>query len=341
MFTSTEMLAAEELRSVISDRCDGIIGQLNEPWDAGLLLALHNAGGKVYSNYAVGFNNVDVPTATSLGIAVGNTPEVLTETTAEMGVALTFAAARRIAEADAFMRAGKFTGWQPSLFLGELLTGKTLGVIGAGRIGSTYARMMVEGCKMNLIYFNTKQNIALENYISSYGKFLAEVGQSSVKCKQASSIEELLSSADVVALFPSLNEKTFHLVNRQRLSLMKENAILVNLSRGPVVDETALVEHCARHPNFRVGLDVYENEPAMKKGLRELPNVVLSPHLGSATLWTRENMAVLAARNVVGILNNYPAWNGDSILKFLGENPPKAVPSIINARELGMPFFRL
>ncbi len=336
--TSLDALAANELRSAIGTHCDGVIGQLNEVWNNDLLSALNAAGGKVYCNYAVGFNNVDVAAATSLRIAIGNTPEVLTETTAEMGVALTFAAARRIAEADTFVRAGKFTGWQPSLFLGELLAGKTLGVVGAGRIGSAYAQMMVEGHKMNLIYFNTKPNVALEKYFVSYGKFLSSQGQTAVRCTMASTIEELLSAADVVALFPALNEKTHHLINRKRLSLMKENAILVNLSRGPVIDEAALVNHCTRHPNFRVGLDVYENEPAMEKGLRELPNIVLAPHLGSATLWTRENMAVLAARNLAAVLNGYPAWNGSGIMKFLGEHPPKAAPSIINARDLGMTF---
>jgi hydroxypyruvate reductase 1 len=337
---SVDALTANELRSAIGTHCDGVIGQLNEAWDKNLLSALNSAGGKVYCNYAVGFNNVDVAAATSLQIAVGNTPEVLTETTAEMGVALTFATARRIVEADAFVRAGKFTGWQPSLFLGEFLAGKTLGVVGAGRIGSAYARMMVEGHKMNLIYFNTKPNSHLEKYFTAYGKFLTAQGQTPVRCKRASTIEELVSAADVVALFPALNEKTHHLINRKRLSLMKDNAILVNLSRGPVVDETALVEHCTHHPNFRVGLDVYENEPAMKEGLRELPNVTLTPHLGSATLWARENMAMLAARNIAAVLHCYPAWNGSSVLNFLGERPPKAAPSIINARELGMAFFR-
>ncbi|MDE3058366.1 MAG: D-glycerate dehydrogenase [Bacteroidota bacterium] len=334
--TSPAALAVNKLRSALGTTCDGVIGQLNETWDNDLLSALHAAGGRVYCNYAVGFDNVDVRAATSLGIAIGNTPEVLTEATAEMGVALTFAAARRVTEADDFMRAGKFTGWRHSLFLGELLTGRTLGVVGAGRIGSAYARMMVEGHKMSLMYFNTKPNTELENYVASYGKFLGGVGQSSVTCRRASTIEELLSAADVIALFPALNEKTFHLLDGKRLSLMKEHAVLVNLSRGPVIDETALVQHCRTHPNFRAGLDVYEKEPKTAQGLLALSNVVLAPHLGSATLWTREAMATLAARNVAAVLNGFPAWDGGSVLKFLGESPPKAAPSIVNARGVGM-----
>ncbi len=340
MCTSTKTLNTHELRFAIGARCDGVIGQLNETWSKELFSALSSAGGKAYCNYAVGFNNVDVRLATSARIAIGNTPEVLTETTAEMGVALTFAAARRVVEADAFVRRRKFSGWQPSLFLGELLSGKTLGVIGAGRIGSAYARMMAEGHKMNLLYFNTKRNAGLEKYFTVYGKFLAVQGQTPVQCRRASTIEELVSVSDVVAVFPALNEKTFHLINRKRLSLMKENAILINLSRGPVIDEAALVRHCASHPFFRAGLDVYEDEPNLKRGLSRLSNVVLAPHLGSATLWARGNMAVLAARNIVAVLNRYPAWNGSSVLKFLGERPPKAAPSIINARDVGMVFFR-
>jgi glycerate dehydrogenase len=116
---------------------------------------------------------------------------------------------------------------------------------------------------------------------------------------------------------------------------MKRNAILVNVSRGPVIDEQALVEHCRRNPEFRVGLDVYEDEPALKPGLSELPNAVLLPHVGSATSWTREAMSVIATRNVVGILLGYPAWEGDSVKEFLSDNPPKAAPSILNAKELG------
>jgi len=339
--TSTDILSAGEIEEAIGDRCDGAIGQLTEEWGHGLFAALKAAGGKVYSNYAVGYNNVDVDAATKQGIPVGNTPGVLTETTAEMAVALSFAAARRVVEADGFMRGGQFRGWLPTLFLGELLWRKTVGVIGAGRIGAAYARMMVEGHKMNLIYYDLYRNRVLEDYIAAYGKFMRSQGEEPVSCTRARSVEELLREADLVSLHPVLDETTHHLINAERLALMKENAILVNSSRGPVIDETALVAHCQRHPTFRVGLDVYEDEPDAKPGLDELDNVVMVPHIASATIWTREGMATLAASNVAGILMGYPVWQEKDISLFLRNNPPKAAPSIVNAKELGIPFYTL
>lgn len=335
--TSTDILSAEEIEAAIGERCDGAIGQLTEGWGEKLFAALKAAGGKAYSNCAVGYNNVDVDVAIKQGIPVGNTPGVLTETTAEMAVALTFAAARRVVEADRFMREGHYKGWLPTLFLGELFRHKTVGVIGAGRIGAVYARMMVEGHKMNLIYYDLYPNKALEDYIASYGEFLKAQGEEPVSFRRAESVEEVLREADLVSLHPVLDEITHHLINKERLALMKENAILVNSSRGPVIDETALVTHCQKHPNFRVGLDVFEDEPEMKPGLSELDNVVIVPHIASATIWTREGMATLAAGNVAGILMGYPAWQEKDILPFLGDNPPKAAPSIVNAKEVGVP----
>ena len=337
--TSTDILSAEEIKTAIRDRCDGAIGQLTEEWGEELFAALKAAGGKAYSNYAVGYNNVDVDGATKQGIPVGNTPGVLTETTAEMAVALTFTAARRVVEADRFMRGGRFKGWLPTLFLGELFWHKTVGVIGAGRIGAAYARMMVEGHKMDLIYYDLYQNKALEEYIGAYGEFLKMQGEKPVSCIRAESVEELLKEADLVSLHPVLDETTHHLINRERLALMKENAILINSSRGPVIDEVALVAHCQKYPKFRVGLDVFENEPEMKPGLSELDNVVIMPHIASATVWTREGMATLAASNVAGILMGYPAWQDQDISPFIGGDRPKAAPSIVNAKELGIPLF--
>lgn len=335
--TSTEILSVEEIKDKIGDACDGVIGQLTETWGEPLFAALENAGGKAYSNYAVGYNNVAVDAATKCGIPVGNTPGVLTETTAEMAIALTFSAARRVVEADAFMRAEKYRGWLPTLYLGELMTGKTVGVIGAGRIGCAYAKMMVEGFKMNAVYYDPYPNAYMEKYIADYGDFLAAQGDSPVTCQRLDSVEDVLQVADVVSLHPLLDDTTFHLMNTERLSLMKDNAILINASRGPVIDETALVEHCKTHPNFRVGLDVFEDEPEMKPGLKDLDNVVIVPHIASATIWTRSGMATLAASNVAGVLNGYGAWqNQDDVLPFLGDDPPKAAPSIVNAKEVGL-----
>ncbi len=338
--TSREILTTDEIKTAIGGRCDGCIGQLTEPWGKDLLGSLKAAGGKVYSNYAVGYNNVDVASATEMGIPVGNTPGVLTETTAEMAVALTFAAARRLVEGDRFMRAGRYRGWLPSLFLGERLRGKTLGVIGAGRIGSAYARMMAEGHRMNVLYFSPHANRALEERIAAYGEFLESLGERPVTCRRAETVEALLREADVVSLHTILDDTTHHLIHAERLAMMKENAILVNTCRGPVIDEAALVAHCREHPDFRAGLDVYEDEPAMKPGLSELDNVVLVPHIGSATVWTREGMAVLAASNVAGILSGYPVWQGQDISAFLEDDPPKAAPSIVNAKELRLTEYK-
>ena len=337
--TSPDILTVDEIKTAIRDRCDGAIGQLTEDWGADLFQALKASGAKTYSNYAVGYNNVDLAAATQQGIPVGNTPGVLTETTAEMAVCLTFAAARRVVESDIFMRQGRFHGWLPKLFLGELLRGKTVGVIGAGRIGSAYARMMVEGHKMNLIYYNRSQNKRIEDFVAAYGEFLKGRGEEPVTCRCAENVEELLREADVVSLHTVLDETTHHLINAERLSLMKENAILVNTGRGPVIDENALVAHCQKHPDFRAALDVFEDEPEMKPGLKDLDNVVIVPHIASATSWTREGMAMLAASNVAGILMGYPAWQNPNILPFLGNEPPQATPSILNAKELGIPLY--
>ena len=335
--TSTNILSISEIKSAIGDQCDGAIGQLTEKWGEDLFSVLAAAGGKAYSNYAVGYNNVDVAAANKHGVAVGNTPGVLTETTTEMTVTLTLAAARRVVEADTFMRAGHYTGWLPSLFLGERLIRKTVGVVGAGRIGSAYARTMVEGFKMDLIYHDLQQNIALEDYIKAYSVFLESRGERPVSCKRASSVEELLQASNVISLHPVLNETTRHLINVTRLNLMKPNAILINASRGPVIDESALVAHCQKHPEFRAGLDVFEDEPRMHHGLAELNNVVIVPHIASATSWTRQGMATLAASNVAGILRGYPAWQDYNITTFLESSPPNAAPSIVNAEAIGIP----
>lgn len=330
------ILPKHDIISLIGSRCDGVIGQLTETWDSELFAALNAAGGRVYSNYAVGTNNVDLCTATALGIPVGNTPGVLTEATAEIAVALTFAASRRIVEADRFVRIGHFHGWLPTLFLGQLFHGKTVGVIGAGRIGAAYARMMVEGHKMNLAYFSRRPNQELENFVRDYAGFLEARGEKPVTCRRMGTIDALLHVADVLSLHTPLDATTRHLIGPDRLKMMKPDAILVNTSRGPVVDEAALVEHCRNHPDFRAGLDVFEEEPAIKPGLVELDNVVIVPHIASATKWTREGMASLAACNLIAILEGYPVSTTGDIHPYLSGTPPKSAPSIVNAKDLGL-----
>ncbi|MDH3883586.1 MAG: hypothetical protein OET63_05175 [Desulfobacterales bacterium] len=337
--TSTDILSTAEIKAAFGGSCDGAIGQLTEEWGDDMFAALKKSGGTAYSNYAVGYNNVDVDAASRHGIPVGNTPGVLTETTAQMAVALTFAAARRISEAERFLRGGKYVGWLPTLFLGNLLWRKTLGVIGAGRIGATYARMMVEGHKMNIVYCDPHPQKELENYFMHYSEFLKSQGVPPVTCKRVERVEDLLGEADCVSIHTILDDSTLHLINKKRLALMKEDAILVNTSRGPVIDEAALVEHCRAHPDFRVGLDVFEDEPELKPGLVDLDNVVKVPHIASATSWTRQGMATLAASNVAAILMGYPVWQKPDIAPFLEGEPPQAAPSILNAEELGIPAY--
>ncbi|KAF5947021.1 hypothetical protein HYC85_017249 [Camellia sinensis] len=363
------ILSVEDIIALMGDKCDGVIGQLTEDWGETLFSALSRAGGKAFSNMAVGYNNVDVNAATKYGVAVGNTPGVLTETTAELAASLSLAAARRIVEADEFMRAGLYDGWLPQLFVGNLLKGQTVGVIGAGRIGSAYARMMVEGFKMNLIYYDLYQSTRLEKFVTgmsgssvkiyqlltlilmlicflfaAYGQFLKANGEQPVTWKRASSMNEVLQEADVISLHPILDKTTYHLVNKESLSMMKKEAILINCSRGAVVDEVALVEHLKANPMFRVGLDVFEDEPYMKPGLADMKNAIVVPHIASASKWTREGMATLAALNVLGKIKGYPIWSDPNrVAPFLDENsaPPAACPSIVNAKALGLPVSKL
>ncbi|KAE9448595.1 hypothetical protein C3L33_19497, partial [Rhododendron williamsianum] len=240
------ILSVEDIIALIGAKCDGVIGQLTEDWGETLFSALSRAGGKAFSNMAVGYNNVD---------------GVLTETTAELAASLSLAAARRIVEADEFMRAGLYDGWLPHLFVGNLLKGQTVGVIGA-----------------------------------AYGQFLKANGEQPVTWKRASSMEEVL----------------------QRL-----------MCRGPVVDEVALVKHLKENPMFRVGLDVFEDEPYMKPGLADMKNAIIVPHIASASK---------------GKIKGYPVWSDPNRVEpFLNENapPPAASPSIVNAKALGLPVSNL
>ncbi len=337
----TDVLGGAEIGAAIGDRADAVIGQLTEDWSAALLATLAAAGGRVYSQYAVGHDNVDLGAATRLRLPVGNTPGVLTETTAELAVALTFAAARRVAEGDRLMRGAGFEGWSPDLLQGVLMHRRTLGVVGAGRIGAAYARMMIEGHQMDLVYLDVRPNLELERSVADYAAFLEAHGEPPVRCRRAATLLELLGAADVVSIHAALTPETHHLIGARELAAMKETAVLVNAGRGPLIYEAALVEHCRTHPSFRAGLDVYEYEPALAPGLAELDNVVLVPHIGSATTWARGGMATLAAANVVAILNGWPVWpaaaSADDVAPFLGTaEPPHAAPSIVNAEELGL-----
>lgn len=238
------------------------------------------------SNYAVGYNNIDVTAATERGIVVTNTPGVLTETTADFAFALLMAAARRIVEADGFARAGKFIGWDPMLMLGSDVHGKTLGIIGFGKIGRGLARR-ANGFGMKVLYHDSAR--ASEADENSLGAVF-------------SSIEDVFAQSDFLSLHVPLMKETRHLVGVQQLKMMKPTAILINTSRGPVVDEQALAEALRDGSIAAAGLDVFEDEPEINPLLASLPNVILAPHIASASLETRSLMAKLAAENLIAAL---------------------------------------
>lgn len=284
MNNEDRVLTREELLQAVRGR-NAVLCLLTDKIDAAVL----DAAGpqcKIFSNYAVGYNNIDVPEASRRGILVTNTPGVLTDATADLAIALLFAAARRIVEGDAFTRAGKFKGWGPLLMIGQDVTGKTLGIIGAGRIGSNVALKMAKGFGMKILYTDKFGNPDLE----------AGCGAKRVDK------ETLLRESDFISIHVSLTPETTRLISEKDFDLMKPSCIFINTSRGPVVDEKALVKALQDKKIFAAGLDVFEEEPRLAPGLTDLPNVVIPPHVASATFWTRTRMAEMAAKNLIDAL---------------------------------------
>jgi len=248
-------------------------------------------GLKVVANVAVGFNNVDVAAATRHGVIVTNTPDVLTETTADFAWALLMAAARRVVEADRYARAGEWKAWKWDLLWGADIHGKTLGVIGFGRIGRAVARR-AGGFNMRILYHDAlRADAAAEREFNA--TFVTK--------------ERLLADADFVTVHTNLTVETRHLLDEAALKRMKKTAVLVNAARGPIVDEAALVRALREGWIAGAGLDVFEDEPTIHPGLLPLPNVVLAPHIASASRDTRTGMAILAVRNCVAVLEGKPA----------------------------------
>ncbi len=245
---------------------------------------------KMIANYAVGYNNIDIKTASKHKIPVSNTPGVLTDTTAEMAWALLFSASRRIVEADKFTRAGKFKGWAPMLMLGQDITNKTLGIIGVGRIGSAFA-MKSKGFEMKVLYHDKKRNKKLETELDA----------------KKVNLETLLKKSDFISMHVPLLDSTKHMIGKKELKIMKKTAVLINTSRGPVVDEKALAKALEENWIFAAGLDVYEKEPKISKELLKLDNVILQPHSASASIETRTKMAIMAAENMIsGLYGKVP-----------------------------------
>jgi len=280
---------------------DGILCLLTDTIDREVMEAV-GPNLKVIANYAVGFDNIDVEEATRRGIMVTNTPGVLTETTADLTWALMMSIARRIVEGDKFVRAGKFRGWEPMLLLGTDVYGSTLGIIGFGRIGQAMARR-ASGFNMKVIYFDMQRAPSqIENELKAFFRTLPE----------------LLREADFVTIHVPLTSETHHLIGEQELKMMKKEAYLINSARGPIVDEKALAQALKENWIRGAALDVFEREPEVEPELLELDNVVLTPHLGSASYATRTKMAIMAANNLV--------------LALKGEVPP----NLVNRETIGI-----
>ena len=262
-----------------ADGCVGIVSQLMDPIRE---TVLSTPGLKCVSNVAVGFDNIDVATATALKVMVTNTPGVLDDATSDFAFTLLMATARRIVEADGFTRSGQFRGWAIDMMLGHDVFGATLGIIGIGRIGRGVAHR-AKGFNMRVLYYDP-QPLPREAE-EQLGATRVELGR-------------LIAESDFISVHVPLTQETHHLISTAQFNSMKPNAILINTSRGPVVDEAALVQALTARKLAGAGLDVYEREPAVHPGLVPMPNVVLAPHIASATVRTRSEMSAMAARNM-------------------------------------------
>lgn len=285
-----EILPREDLEEGIKD-VEALLCLLTDTIDAPLLDK--NPDLLMISNYAVGYNNIDIKACTERGIPVSNTPGVLTETTADFAWTLLMAAARRLVAADSYTRQGRFTSWGPMLFLGGDIYGQTLGVVGMGRIGKAVVER-ARGFQMRVIYYDIqRQSQAEEKRLGiSYETF-----------------PQLLQEADFITLHVPLLQETRHLIGAQELRTMKKTAYLINTSRGPVVDEKALVSALQNGEIAGAGLDVFEDEPELAEGLVDLDNVTIAPHIASASIGTRTQMAIMAAENLLAGLKGEPIPN--------------------------------
>jgi len=273
-------MAREDILAGIGDQ-EGLLSMITDTVDQELLNRAPKL--KIVANFGVGYNNIDVAAATRHGIMVTNTPDVLTDATADLTMALLLAVARRVVEGDRHTREGRFQFWAPFYFLGHEITGKTLGIIGMGRIGAAVARR-ASGFNMRVLYHN-RNPLAYEKERMLGINFV--------------DLKTLLQESDFISLHTPLTPATRHIIGPRELALMKSSAFLINTARGPVIDEQALLMALQQGRIAGAGLDVYEHEPALTAGLDQLDNVVLLPHMGSATVETRHRMAETAADNLL------------------------------------------
>ncbi|MCF8127822.1 MAG: D-glycerate dehydrogenase [Deltaproteobacteria bacterium] len=287
------VLLRKELLTAVEGK-DGILSLLTDAMD-GDVMDSAGTGLKMIANYAVGFNNIDVSAATQRKIAVSNTPGVLTDTTADLAMALLLAVARRIVESDNYARAEKYMGWDPLLLMGSDVHGKTLGIMGFGRVGQALAKRAA-GFDMKILYHN-RHRVDSETEEKLGATFVDQ--------------DTLLKTSDYVSIHVPLTPETTALINRETLSLMKPSAFLINTARGEIIREADLVKALAEKQIAGAGLDVFEHEPKIHPGLLKMDNVVLLPHIGSASLETRTKMGLVAAKNLITFFN--------------GEEPPNCL----------------
>jgi glyoxylate reductase len=301
VFPQDRAPSRDELRDA-ARRSDGLVTLLSDAIDGELLDAA--PGLRVVSNHAVGLDNVDLRACAARGVMVTHTPDVLTDATADLTWALILAVARRVVESDAFLRAGQFKVWSPTMLLGKELAGCTLGIVGFGRIGQAVARRSL-GFGMRVVYQSrSPAPDAIERALQA----------------RRVSLDDLFSTSDVISIHCPLNEQTRHLVNAERLQRMKRDAILVNTARGPIVDEAALAQALEQHQLGGAGLDVFEREPEVHPALPGRKDVVLLPHLGSATAATRRRMAEMAV--------------GDAARVLRGEQPLHPAPGVSGSKKI-------
>lgn len=273
------ILSTPELIEKLKDK-DVLLSLLTDPVGPELLDAVPNI--RLVSNYAVGYNNINVEAATERGVLVTNTPGVLTETTADLAFSLLMTCARLILPADKFTRDGKFDKWEPLGFLGQEVYGATLGIIGAGRIGTATARRGAKGFDMNIVYYDPKEN---EEMNAMGGRKV--------------SMDELLEKSDFISIHVPLNEATTHMIGAEEFKKMKKTAIIINTARGPVIDEAAMADALEKGEITGAGLDVFEKEPEIHPFLLKSDKAVIVPHIGSGSVQSREAMARIAAENIV------------------------------------------
>lgn len=265
---------------------DALLSMLSNPVSGNVLKSADSL--KIVANYAVGYNNIDTDTARSLKIRVSNTPDVLTDATADLAFGLILGAGRKLTAAEKHIRDGNFKGWEPLGFMGLELSGSTIGIIGMGRIGQAVAKRAI-GFNMKVMYHNRSR--------------LPEETERTLNAVYIEDVKKLVAGSDIISLHCPLTPQTRHLIDSEMIALMKPHSILVNTARGPVVDEAALAEALHNGKIGGAGFDVFEEEPKVHPGLLSAPNCMILPHIGSATISAREAMGKLAAESIISVLN--------------------------------------